>query len=460
MKKFKIEYLLYIFIIISPFLDAISCLFRDWFPSIPISPSTVLRPIIPLILLIYVFFKDKKIRKYLIISAILMIVYGSVHLLLYKEIITGISFGGVIREAQYIINYTYMIYVLFLYLYFIKKRGLPYLSNSLILMLFSYLGMIYISILSGTSYSTYVEGMGYRGWFTSGNSLSTILVLLFGSLICKLFKERKIKYYLLTLLLVIYLAFLIGTRTGLLGIILIFVIYFGYLFINFILKKKRFNFKKIVILFVLVLVFCGALLTFGSSTFERREHMDVESDGIYDINTSKGGYTTGDTSMYVYHIRNNTLEDGLFSEAQKKALEGMYEFANDVKLDSNNTRVQQLIYHLYLVKYQKNGWYILFGNGYLANQGEMTLEMEVPAILCNFGLLGFILYLCPFIGVFIYCIRKIIINKKYEIENIMNIFSVLLAFALSFLAGYVFFSVSCVLIIICILSLLYKEGEV
>ena len=86
MKKFKIEYLTYIFIILSPFLDVIGCLFRDWFPDASISPATVLRPIIPLILLCYIFFKDRNLRKYLIISAIILIIYGGIHLLIYNSL--------------------------------------------------------------------------------------------------------------------------------------------------------------------------------------------------------------------------------------------------------------------------------------------------------------------------------------------------------------------------------------
>ena len=109
MKKFKIEYLLYIFIVLSPFLDVIGFLFREWYPEASLSPATVLRPIIPLILLSYIFFKDSKVKKYLIISAIILILYGSVHLLIYNSLKTGISYGSLFSEMQYVINYTYML---------------------------------------------------------------------------------------------------------------------------------------------------------------------------------------------------------------------------------------------------------------------------------------------------------------------------------------------------------------
>ncbi|HAB67392.1 MAG TPA: hypothetical protein DCE23_08500, partial [Firmicutes bacterium] len=102
-KDFKIEYLLYLFVIISPFLDVLSFLFREWFPNALISPSTIIRPLIPLILLVYVFFKDKDVRKKLLILGIIYVIYGGIHLYLYNNIITGISYGGLFSEAQYVI---------------------------------------------------------------------------------------------------------------------------------------------------------------------------------------------------------------------------------------------------------------------------------------------------------------------------------------------------------------------
>lgn len=460
-KNNRIVNLLYLFVIITPFLDVIACLFRDWFPDASISPATILRPIIPLILLIYVFIKDKNIRKYLVIHGIVMILYGGIHLLIYKDLLTGISYGSVVSEAQYIINYTYMVYVLFLYIYFSSKGMLPKLNKVLYMMLVCYLGLLYIAILSGTSYTTYLEGMGYRGWFTSGNSLSTILILLMGSLITDMFKKRKISSFIVFSLLGIYLLFLVGTRTGLLGFILILSIYlFGSLGLKFI-DKKKVSLKKVISVLSILLVIGIGVLVLGSSTIERRKHLEVENTGIIDVNTGEFGHTTGDTSTIVYQIKNNQVSEGYLSKEQRNAYLKMYEYANKNEIDSSNRRLQQLIYHINLLKEQHDIKYILLGNGYLSSYGEMVLEMELPAMIFNFGILGFILYIGPFIGMIISIIRKFIKEKKkIDIDTVMKGFCLLLALVLSCVAGYVFFSVSCVLVIICILSLLNKNGEV
>ncbi len=457
--KFKIEYLLYIFVIISPFLDVLSFLFREWFPEVSISPSTILRPLIPLILLIYVFLKDKDVRKLLLIMGFIYVIYGGIHLYLYKWLVTGISYGSVINEAQYIINYTYMIFVLFLYLYFYKKSGLPYLKKSLFMSLTFYIVLIYVAILTGTSYTTYLEGMGYRGWFLSGNSVGTILIILLIALFNDLIKSKKIIKYIILLLAGIYLVFLLGTRTGLFGFFLCIGGYFGvWLFLK-IFKDKKIELKKVMIILGILAVLVIVVLNVGTESLERRKHLKNESAGIIDVNTMEIGHTTGDTSVIVNQIKNNTTPEGYMSYAQRQAYLDMYEYANKYEILATDTRQQQLIYHVNLIKNQKNIFNILFGNGYLANYGEMTLEMEILAILFNFGLVGFILYFIPFLALLIYFSFKIMKNKKYNMDNMMMIFSICLAFVLSFMAGYVFFSVSCVLMIICILVLLIKEVE-
>ena len=90
---------------------------------------------------------------------------------------------------------------------------------------------------------------------------------------------------------------------------------------------------------------------------------------------------------------------------------------------------------------QKNPLLILFGNGYKNQTGELVMEMEVPAILCNFGIIGFILYLGPFIFALIYGMKEMLKNKKeIKIDKVMYLTGFLLAFALSSLSGYVFFN--------------------
>ena len=457
-KGFKIEYLFYLYIVISPFLDALSCMYREWFPNNTLSPLMFIRPIIPIILAVYIFFKDKKTRIPLALSAICYCIYGVIHLLIFRHLLTGISYGSIFQEGLYVFNYTYMIYIMFIIMYFYERKKLPYLKKVLFWMLCSYLLLIYVSIITRTSLPTYVEGTGYRSYFVSGNSLCTVLLLLFSLFVSDLFKDKKIQNIVVFALLGLYLIFLVGTRTGMFGFILVFIVYI--LMEVFMAMKDKIIFdKKRIGLILIVLVVVGALLLkVGSNTLQRRKEMHEMIDDTVDINTGELAHVTGSTTRFIYRINNNQLAENEMSKAQILAYKDLYRVGNKLKLDNTNYRVQQLIYNVYLVKEQHNIIYMLFGNGHVNLYGEMILEMELPFILFNFGLLGFILYVCPLL----YWLIKGLKNKDKKYKDItyyMSTFGILLAFGLSLIAGYVLYSSTCALVMICMLSTLRKAGE-
>ena len=97
------ENLLVIFVILCPVFDILSFVFRNTFNT-SISPSTILRPIIPLIAIIDLFIKSKhKIKMFII--AVIYGVYALAHLLLFNTANTGFSYSNVVHEMQYIMNY-------------------------------------------------------------------------------------------------------------------------------------------------------------------------------------------------------------------------------------------------------------------------------------------------------------------------------------------------------------------
>ena len=144
-------------------------------------------------------------------------------------------------------------------------------------------------------------------------------------------------------------------------------------------------------------------------------------------------------------------------EAQKSICQ-LYDYATRTNLSNVNLRKQQLIYNLCLVKNQKNIFLILFGNGYKAQFRELVMEMEVPSILCNFGLVGFVLYLGPFIFIWIYEIYRLVKNRKLGQEQAMYMVGMSLGLALSTLAGYTFFNQSS-MIIMCLISMLLLKNH-
>ena len=151
------------------------------------------------------------------------------------------------------------------------------------------------------------------------------------------------------------------------------------------------------------------------------------------------------------------------SEAQKKAVLDLFEYCKEKNIAGNNTRKQQLMYNIYLVKEQKSMVGILFGNGFKTNFREMVMENELVSFLLNFGIIGFILYVSPFVLILIYgsikLIKKIKNKEKIKTGHLMNVSALVLIFALSYLSGYIFFNSSLMVIIVAIASQIYIEDK-
>lgn len=219
-KKIKIEDILCFFIIMCPILDIASFLFRNIFNT-NFSPSTVLRPLIPAIVIVYLFIKkDRKFKLYLFITAMAYAFYAVIHLYLFTKVKTEFSYSNVFHEMQYIVNYSFMILNLFLYTYIFKCNNVEKLQKSIIIATGIYISSIFISILTGTSSNTYVEEkIGYKGWFESGNSISSILLLTMFIYLPYIKNKSYRKIIIPIIVLVgIFLSLLIGTRARIIWI--------------------------------------------------------------------------------------------------------------------------------------------------------------------------------------------------------------------------------------------------
>ena len=360
---------------------------------------------------------------------------------------------------QYIINYSFMILNLFIYIYIFSKENIKKLRISTLISVFIYMLSIYLSIITKTSSSTYIEGMGYKGWFESGNSISSILILS-AYIYLPLIKTKKYKIaVIINLILVgIYLTTLIGTRVGLYGFILVIFSFIISEIITYFIKNKKIN-KKILLTGIAIIGITITIITIiGSNTLERRKHLQEIEGNIVDENTNEESHITGSLLEIKKQIEEKTIEEGYLSKAQEESILELYDIANELKIKNNDQRMQQLIYNTILVKNQKDISLILFGNGYLSNYRELVFEMEVPAILFNFGILGFIIYLMPFISIIIYSIYIGIKNiKEITSQYILTMLGSMLVFALSFLSGYTFFNSSTMIIIVVLHTLLINE---
>lgn len=456
-EKINIENILCLFIILCPILDMASFIFRNCFET-RFSPATFLRPVIPICIIIYIFFKDK-IKLKLTIVASIYAIYAIIHLVIFNILKTGSSYSDIVHELQYLINYSFMILNLFIYVYAFKNHNTKKIQTSILIAITIYIVSIFISIITNTSSFTYIEKMGYKGWLESGNSISAILILSM-FIILNLIKDKKYRYWAIAVILLvgIYLTMLIGTRVGLYGFILTLFLYAAVEIFVAILHKVQLN-KNILIgsicAIVAVVVLVGIV---GSTTLQRRKHLEDIEGNIIDKTYNTQSHISGSLLEIKEKIDKNELEEGYMSEATKKSILDLYQFANKHNVVNNDMRTQQLVYNFYLVKNQNNPLFILFGNGYMANYRELVLEMEIPAFLFNFGIIGFILYFVPMLGIACYAICIAFkYRNKIDAEYVMLLLGLLFSFALAFLSGYVFFNSSTIIVIIATIVLLINK---
>ena len=447
--KFKLnkENLLYIFILINPIFDLLSTLFRQL--DFTYTPSTFLRPILPAALIIYIFVTDKNIRLKLAGITAIYMSYIIGHLYLYSGITTGFSNGSLAHELQYVINYTYLVFTLGLFIYaFYKKKHV--LEDILLKTTTFIIGTVYLAIITNTSLSSYIEGgILYKGWYNTSGAISTLLLLSMFVLLPYLLKHKinPMYKYGFVFFVLFYLCFLVGSRVGLYGSILLIVI-FG---ISYLIFNNLKNIKKhLPIIMASTLLVILTFVVFGSSTLERRRELNnLKDDEIHiaiDFNKIK------------IKIDNNTLEDGYMSNDQITALKKMASYAERHSIANVDLRQQQLVYNYYLWIEQNDLSLKLFGNGYLANYIQLTLEMETFALLFNFGVFGFALFFMPFLTIAIYSIYVGIKNiKKLDIEYIMYLSGVLISYMISLYAGHVYFNTSVMPIIIILHLLLLNK---
>lgn len=460
-KYINVENVLCLFIVLCPLLDIISFLYRNNYNT-NISPSTIIRPVIPIIVIIYLFFKnDKKFKIQIFSVGLIYGIYGIIHLYIFSKIKNGSSYSNVVHEAQYIVNYSFMILNLFMYTYIFKNSS-EKLSKSVLYATCIYIISIFISIITKTSSYTYwEEQIGYKGWFESGNSIGAILIL---SMFIYIKYLKNIKYRKIaipTIILVgIFLTTLIGTRVGLFGFILVIGLYsiteLGYE----IIKNKKINKKITMFGSIAVIAVIGFVVIFGSKTIERRKQLAIAADAVIDETSNETACITGDLLEIKKNIDNNALEEGYMSNEQKKSIIELYNIAKELNIKNNQRRTQELIYNIVLVKNQKNINLILFGNGYVSHFRELILEMEIPAFLCNFGIIGFILYFIPFLYISIYGIYIGIKNiKRIDTEYIMILLGCGVTFCLSFFSGYTFFNSSSMMMVIVMNAILINKTK-
>lgn len=234
-----------IFIIMQPILDSLSYLQGRYLPNV-ISLSSLIRALFLGLMIIVLLYKDK--RKEGFVLLVFFITYLGGQVLLNKNSL----FSS--------LNSLLTVFYLPVSLLFFKNRENKYLDLRVITYIYlGYLSLIIVPYLFkyGNYASNFYEGKsGFYGLFYGGNEISNILVILL-PLVIEYLKERKNLFLIILVFLgLMGCIYLVGTKTIIIGSILVSIYYLGKYYKSLDKKFKRWliSFGAIgVILFIIVL---------------------------------------------------------------------------------------------------------------------------------------------------------------------------------------------------------------
>ena len=215
------------------------------------------------------------------------------------------------------INYSFAVLNLFIFTFVFSKKDNKNIKIAILISNAIYLITIILSIVTKTYSTTYLEeGIGIKGWFESGNSISAILIFNLFNTMLFLNNKENIKYRIIAIIEIIlegiFLMFILGTRTGLYGFVLVVGAFiFSKVFVlikDMIINKKIKEIsksKKIALIsstaiVIIVAIFVGIK---GGSLLKRRQYLAEIEDNIQDEQTGETSHITGD----VLQIKNDII---------------------------------------------------------------------------------------------------------------------------------------------------------
>ena len=231
-------------------------------------------------------------------------------------------------------------------------------------------------------------------------------------------------------------------------------------------KNYKFKYKNkiaMILIFLILIIIIGLTSIkiykkIGFSFANRQKEIQRQQDEIKKYAKENNIKYGPREIVEIYKIIKKEKENYNYNEKEKHLLNGLserdkkniIEFVdtlnkNEVlaKIKVNDLRKMQEIYAKIELKNDKNLMIKLFGNTRLKKQGELILEKELLGYYYNFGIIGSILYILPYIILTTYIIylgfrRKSI---KYINSNYINyLYLIILTFGLSYNMGSVFHS--------------------
>lgn len=407
------------FILIQPFLDVLTGLSLRLTES-QFSFSLVVRALFILVSVIYLFFfrvhsSQKKIIIYFLIFAVFLMINLGINYIEKPQFY-------LLSEVKFIFKTIYFIVIFFLYgiiIDLLKNEGYVQALRYIGIAVTIYSAIIFIAGITGTAFPSYkYQKLGHVGWFYASNEIGVILAM--GLPIVLLLALRISNLYWVSVFLVVYSLFAIGTKVGYLSILFTLFLTLVFVVKDFILnhRKIKVNFSAFKIVMVSLYLVGSIMYTpFAPITKNMNIHLTI-------LETKKGVETGKSNKTEEQNIKKET-KDIDSEEISNLVYSGRTGFLQMYKEFFKKASLSQK----------------LFGMGYGGNfdKNPKMIEMDFHDIFYSFGIIGFLIYIFPIIY-FIYKILKEFTNRFFDFfryENVLIVASCILGLGIAFMAGHV-----------------------
>ena len=446
--------ILLIFLCIQPILDCYILYTDEVINFFHFSPTTILRMLIIAFLFCSLFFnkENKKNRKIIYIYGGLIIIYTILHHL----ITSGVDNSGyptfsysIITELFYIIRMLLPIVIIYLtYLLkptkdeFIKlflmvgliTSGIIVCSNILEISLASYGG----GTIKGNIFDWFFsnkygsQDLASKGWFNSANQISGLMFILLPICVYSLF-DKITKPRVITIILLVISMIMLGTRVASYGWLLIFIMMIIlYLFFALIMKNIKFEWKKFLIIFLIMIfgIFLMLNAPIVSSNIDHHESTEEELQKMRDENVPT-------IKMLGYIGMNEEYYKEIYPYKDHK------DFWQYVLVDVpptkrvGNRNSQQLVTND-VAKTYENFPRSLFGLSYSRFiNAKLYLEKDFVVHFYTIGIIGIVLLIFPYVFIAIYGLFKSIKNKKFNLFIVTVLAILVLPLGVSYFSGHI-----------------------
>ena len=457
MKKIKDEKtlrkILFIFLMIQPVLDCYLLYTDEIINIFHFSPTTIIRMLIIAFLFVMIFFNKKNLKNLKIIG-----IYGVfllIYILFHHFISSGIDNSGfktfsysIVTELFYMIRMLLPILVI-LITYKLKP------TKEEVIKLFLFVAAITSIIIVGMNLlniacASYGGGfikanffnwffnkkylpsdLASKGWFNSANQISGLMFILFPICIYSLY-EKITKPRIIITLLTLLSMIMLGTRVASYGwILIITMMIFLYLFYSFVFKTCKFDCKKFGLV-LLVLVFGLSLMTKApivnvGVTYSDKDEKEMKSIKA-EVNLEEKLKYSGTQPIYYMEIYP-------YKEHRKFWVNLVENVSPEKRVGNRNS--EKLITDD-IAKTYETAYTSLFGLGYSRFINTyLYLEQDFVIHYYTIGILGIIVFLCPYFLIAAYFVFKKIQKKKFILFDIVILSGLILPLCISYFSGHI-----------------------